>query len=67
VSGCHTALRPKDWRLGYSTAEVRVLDPIEVEGMTIKDIYLLRDKARDAIAAEIDVLRAELAGRSTRG
>lgn len=66
VSGCHTALRPKDWRLGYSTAEVRVLDPIEVEGMTIKDIYLLRDKARDAIAAEIDVLRAELAGRSTR-
>ena len=63
VSGCHTALRPKDWRLGYSTAEVRVLDPIEVDGMTTRDVYMLRDQARTAIAAEIDVLRAELAKR----
>ncbi len=60
VHGCHTALRPKDWRLGYSTAEVRVLEPIEVEGMGPRDIYALRDKARDTIAAEIEVLRAEL-------
>lgn len=60
VHGCHTALRPKDWRLGYSTAEVRVLAPIEVEGLSHKDIYAIRDKARDAIAAEIEVLRAEL-------
>lgn len=66
VSGCHTALRPKDWRLGYSTAEVRVLAPIEVEGLTSKDVYMLRDQTRSAIAAEIDVLRAELAERRTR-
>ena len=61
VSGCHSALRPKDWRLGYSTAEVRVLAPIEVEGLTTKDLYALRDRTRTAIAAEIQVLRAELA------
>ena len=60
VHGCRTALRSKDWRLGYSTAEVRVLDPIDVTGLTMKDIYSLRDKTRDVIAAEIDVLRAEL-------
>ncbi|MCU1389277.1 MAG: putative acyltransferase [Ilumatobacteraceae bacterium] len=64
VSGCHTALRPKDWRLGYSTAEVRVLEPIEVEGLTMRDTYMLRDKTRAAIAAEIEVLRAELAERA---
>jgi 1-acyl-sn-glycerol-3-phosphate acyltransferase len=61
VSGCHSALRPKDWRLGYSTAEVRVLAPIEVAGLTTKDMYALRDQARSVIAAEIEVLRAELA------
>ena len=66
VSGCHSALRPKDWRLGYSTAEVRVLAPIEVAGLTSKDVYMLRDQTRDAIAAEIEVLRAELAERRTR-
>ncbi len=60
VHGCHTALRPKDWRLGYSTAEVRVLAPIEVDGLTHRDIYAVRDRARAVIAAEIDVLRAEL-------
>jgi 1-acyl-sn-glycerol-3-phosphate acyltransferase len=61
VSGCHSALRPHDWRLGVSVAEVRVLDPIEVDGLTASDIYALRDRARNAIAAELEVLRAELA------
>lgn len=60
VHGCHTALRPKDWRLGYSTAEVRVLAPIEVEGLTAEDVYALRDQARSLIEAEIITLRAEL-------
>ena len=60
VHGCRSALRPKDWRMGFSTAEVRVLEPIEVEGLTNRDMYALRDKARNAIAAEIEVLRAEL-------
>ena len=61
VSGCRSALRPHDWRLGVSTAEVRVLEPIEVDGLTEDDIHTLRDRTRDVIAAELDVLRAELA------
>ena len=60
VHGAHTALRPKDWRIGYSRAEARVLAPIETTGMTHQDIYALRDQARGVIEAEIDVLRAEL-------
>ena len=60
VHGAHTALRPKDWRIGYSTAEARVLAPIETTGMTHKDIYALRDQVRGVIAAEIEVLRVEL-------
>ncbi|MEO7398057.1 MAG: lysophospholipid acyltransferase family protein, partial [Ilumatobacteraceae bacterium] len=60
VHGCRGALRSGDWRLGYSTAEVRVLAPIETTGLTHKDIYAIRDQTRHAIAAEIDVLRAEI-------
>jgi 1-acyl-sn-glycerol-3-phosphate acyltransferase len=60
VHGCHGALRPKDWRLGYATAEVRVLEPIETTGLTHRDIYAIRDRARSVIAAEIEVLRREL-------
>jgi 1-acyl-sn-glycerol-3-phosphate acyltransferase len=61
VSGTFGALRPKDWRFGYSTAEVRVLEPIDVTGLSHKDIYAVRDKARSAIAAAIKELEAELA------
>jgi 1-acyl-sn-glycerol-3-phosphate acyltransferase len=60
VHGCRSALRSGDWRLGYSTAEVRVLEPIETAGLTHKDLYALRDKVRNAIAAEIEQLRIEL-------
>jgi 1-acyl-sn-glycerol-3-phosphate acyltransferase len=60
VSGTHDALRPKDWRIHRATAKVRVLEPIEVEGLTHKDMYVLRDKVRSAIASEIAVLRHEL-------
>lgn len=61
VSGCRSALLPHDWRLGISVAEVRVLEPIEVTGMTVNDTYALRDRARAAIASELEVLRADLA------
>lgn len=60
VHGAHTALRPKDWRIGYSRAEARVLAPIETTGMTHDDIDALRDQVRAVIAAEIEVLRTEL-------
>ena len=61
VSGCRSALRPHDWRLGVSTAEVRVLEPIEVEGLTLDDVDKLRERTRDIISAEVELLRAELA------
>lgn len=63
VSGCRTALRPNDWRLGVSTAEVRVLEPISVTGLTMDDLYDLRDQVRDRIEHELTILRRELAQR----
>jgi 1-acyl-sn-glycerol-3-phosphate acyltransferase len=60
VSGCRDALPPKDWRFGVSRAEVRVLEPISVAGLTMDDLYTLRDRTRDAIGAEVKKLRAEL-------
>ena len=62
VSGCRSALRPHDWRFGVSRAKVRVLAPIPVAGLTIEDVYALRDQAREVIEAEVKILRAELAG-----
>jgi 1-acyl-sn-glycerol-3-phosphate acyltransferase len=51
-------LRKHDWRLGDSRAEVRVLEPISTEGMTENDIPVLRDRVRDLIANEIQIMRA---------
>ena len=48
-------------RLGYAKAEVRVLDPVETEGMTVADLDTLRSKVRDMIAAARDDLRREFA------
>ncbi len=59
VYGTRDALRKNDWRLGSATAEVRVLDPIETEGMTLDDLDTLRAKTRAAIIAGRDELRRE--------
>lgn len=61
VYGTRDALRKHDWRLGYAEAEVRVLDPIPTEGLTMDDMPELRDRVRDVIAAARDELRAEFA------
>ncbi|MET0908964.1 MAG: lysophospholipid acyltransferase family protein [Ilumatobacteraceae bacterium] len=61
VWGTRDALRKNDWRLGYAKAEVRVLDPVETEGMTVADLDTLRSKVRDMIAAARDDLRREFA------
>jgi 1-acyl-sn-glycerol-3-phosphate acyltransferase len=53
VHGAATALRKHDWRFGRSTAEVRVLEPISTEGMTLDDVPRLREQARDRIIAEL--------------
>ena len=57
VNGAATALRKHDWRLGRSVAEVCVLQPVEVEGLTRADIGTLRDQVREMIARQRDVMR----------
>lgn len=59
--GTRDALIKHDWRFGSSDAEVRVLDPIEVDATT--DVADLRERTRVAIAAAVEQLRAERAER----
>jgi 1-acyl-sn-glycerol-3-phosphate acyltransferase len=58
VAGTRTALRKRDWRLGESTAEVRVLEPIDTAGLTLDDVAELRERVRDRIARELAVMRS---------
>lgn len=53
VRGTRTALRPKDWRIGRSEADVYVLDPIDTAGLTRADVKGLTARTRDAIAAKL--------------
>lgn len=52
VRGTRNALPKHGWRFGRSEAEVRVLEPIETEGLTPKDVPALTEKVRNLIAAE---------------
>ena len=53
VHGTRTALRKNDWRYGRSVAEVRVLEPVSTDGLTLDDVADLRERVRDTIAAEV--------------
>jgi 1-acyl-sn-glycerol-3-phosphate acyltransferase len=59
VYGTRDALRKHDWRLGYAEAEVRVLEPISTEGLTMDDVAALSEQVRQAIIAGRDELRRE--------
>jgi len=61
VSGTGTALPKHGWRFGRSVAEVRVLEPIETTGLTVKDVPALRDRVRARILEARDALRASQA------
>jgi hypothetical protein len=37
---------------------VHVLEPIETTGMTMRDVSVLRDRVRQCIAAELEVMKA---------
>ncbi|MGC3954732.1 MAG: lysophospholipid acyltransferase family protein [Propionicimonas sp.] len=65
VIGTRDALLKHDWRFGSSHAEVRVLDPIEVDAGT--DVAELRERTRTAIAEALAQLRAERGGGGTTG
>ena len=58
VYGTRDALRKHDWRLGRADAEVRVLEPVSTEGLTMDDMVALREQVRDMIAEARDELRA---------
>jgi len=59
VHGTRDCLRKNDWRLGRARAEVRVLEPISTEGLTMDDLSDLRDRVRAAIEAGRQALRDE--------
>lgn len=61
VSGTGTALRKHDWRFGRSAAEVRVLEPVETAGLTVRDVPALRDRVRQQILDARDALRRQRA------
>jgi 1-acyl-sn-glycerol-3-phosphate acyltransferase len=58
VTGTGTALPKHGWRFGRSVAEVRVLEPIETAGLTVKDVPALRERVRARILEARDALRA---------
>ena len=49
VHGTATALRPHSWKYGRSTAEVRVLEPVPTEGLTLDDMAKLKQQVRERI------------------
>ncbi len=51
LAGTGPALPKKGWKMGRSTAEVRVLEPVPTAGLTLDDVPALRDRVRDQIAA----------------
>ena len=57
VNGAYTALHKGDWRFDVTDAEVRVLEPIPTDGLTLADLPQLRDQARDAISAALATMR----------
>ena len=61
VHGTGTALRKHDWRFGRSTAVVRVLDPIDTDGLTPADVPALKERVRTLIAGARDELAESLA------
>ncbi|NNE11420.1 MAG: 1-acyl-sn-glycerol-3-phosphate acyltransferase [Ilumatobacter sp.] len=61
VLGTRDALIKHDWRFGHVHAEVRLLDPIPVDGLTKDDVADLRDRTRTVIAETLDAMRVERA------
>ena len=53
VHGAATALKARDWRFGRATAEVRVLEPVSTEGLTLDDVDSLKQRVRERIVAEL--------------
>ena len=61
VAGTRGAVRAGSLVFGRAVAEVRALDPIPTDGLTVADVPALRDRVRDQIIAARAELRRELA------
>jgi 1-acyl-sn-glycerol-3-phosphate acyltransferase len=61
VSGTRDCLQKGSWRFGRAVAEVRVLEPIPVDGLTAADVPALRDRVHDLIRTTRDEMRVRLA------
>ena len=57
VHGTKTALRKHDWRFGQADAEVRILEPISTDGLTLDDLETLKASVRQRIADELVAMR----------
>lgn len=51
LSGTRAALRKHDWKLGRCRARVTVGTPISTRGMTLEDVPVLKERAREEIIA----------------
>ena len=58
LSGTGTALPKHGWRFGRSAAEVRVLEPVEINGLTLDDVPALKKQVRDLIVSTRDAMAA---------
>ncbi|MFK7918668.1 MAG: 1-acyl-sn-glycerol-3-phosphate acyltransferase [Ilumatobacter sp.] len=57
--GTADCLRPNDWRMGRATAEVRVLEPIETNALTLDDLAGLSDLVHNTISEAREDIRRE--------
>ena len=70
LAGTRNAIAKGSLLFGRARAEVRVLDPIPTEGLTLSDVPALRDRVRDLIVAERARLQRDLGittGTEVRG
>lgn len=58
VAGTREAMPKGDWRFGLTTAEVKVLEPISVDGLTREDVADLRDRTRAVIEVAVAEMKA---------
>ena len=57
VNGAYKAMVKGDWRFGVSDAEVRVLEPISTDGLTLADLPDLKRRAHQTIADAVHDMR----------
>ncbi len=54
IEGSHACLPKKSWKFGEpATIKLKILDPVETEGMTIDQAGNLRDRVRERIALQL--------------